>query len=64
MRTPNIVLTKHCETAKLEVLREASRIGFADLDEGRFANAPAERLEGFIAGLGREAAERVRKAGV
>lgn len=51
------------EAAKLEALREAARIGFADLDEGRFVDVPADRLEDFIAGLGREAETRVRKAG-
>ncbi|CUX48098.1 hypothetical protein H009_17813 [Agrobacterium tumefaciens str. Cherry 2E-2-2] len=50
------------EAAKLEALREASRIGFTDLDEGRFVDVPSDRLEGFIAGLGREAETRVRKA--
>lgn len=64
MPTRNIVLTGHAEMAKLEALRQASRIGLADLDEDRFADVPADRLEDFIAGLGREAAERVGKAGV
>lgn len=60
MPTRNIVLTGHAGTAKLRALREASRIGFVDLDEGYM---PADRLEDFIAGLGREAAERVNKTG-
>lgn len=52
------------DAAKLEALREAARIGFTDLDEGRFVDVPSDRLEGFIAGLGRKAEARVRKTGV
>lgn len=51
------------EAAKLEALRDAARIGFADLDEGRFVDVPSDHLESFIAGLGREAETRVRKTG-
>lgn len=51
------------EVAKLKALREAARVGFADLDEGRFDDVPADRLEDYIGGLGREAAARVSKAG-
>lgn len=51
------------EAAKLEALREASRVGFTELDEDRFVDVPADRLEGFIAGLGRKAGARVRKTG-
>ena len=44
MPTRNVVLTTHheevidglVEAAKLEALREAASVGFADLDEGRF----------------------------
>jgi len=50
------------EAAKLKALREAANVGFADLDEGRFEDVPDDRLEDYIAGLGREAAARVRKA--
>lgn len=52
------------ESAKLEALREAARVGFADLDEGRFDNVPGAELEDYIGGLGREAEARARKAGV
>ena len=52
------------EAAKLEALREAARVGFADLDEGRFEDVPADTLEDYVGGLGREAAARARKAGV
>jgi antitoxin ParD1/3/4 len=51
------------EAAKLEALREAARAGFADLDEGRFDDVPANRLEDYIGGLGQEGAARARKAG-
>lgn len=50
------------EAVKLEALREAARTGFADLDEGRFTDLPSDRLEDYIAGLGREAETRIRKA--
>lgn len=50
------------EAAKLKALREAANVGFADLDEGRYEDVPADRLEDYIAGLGREAAARARKA--
>jgi len=52
------------EAVRLEALREAARIGFSDLDEGRFVDVPADRLESFIAGLGRDAEMRTRKAGI
>ncbi|SCB49565.1 type II toxin-antitoxin system ParD family antitoxin [Rhizobium multihospitium] len=50
------------EAAKLEALREAAHIGFVDLDEGRFTDVPADQLDHFIAGLGREASARIRKS--
>lgn len=49
------------EAAKLKALREAAKIGFADLNEGRFDDVPADRLEDYIGSLGREAAARARK---
>jgi len=49
------------EAAKLQALREAARIGFADLDEGRFDDVPDEKLENFIGDLGRVAEARGRK---
>ncbi|ATQ69973.1 MULTISPECIES: type II toxin-antitoxin system ParD family antitoxin [Methylosinus] len=39
------------EAAKLEALREAARIGFTDLDEGRFDAVPGAELEDYIGGL-------------
>jgi antitoxin ParD1/3/4 len=50
------------EAAKLEALREAARIGFADLDEGRYVEfVSMDELEHYIGQLGREAEERARK---
>lgn len=47
------------EAARLQALREAARVCFADLDEGRFDDVPYHKLEGYIGNLGREAAARV-----
>jgi antitoxin ParD1/3/4 len=52
------------EAAKLQALRDAAQIGFADLDESRFVDIPDNELEDFIADLGREAAIQQRKASV
>lgn len=51
------------EALKLKALQQAARAGFADLDEGRFTDVSDDGLDDFIAGLGREAEARVRKAG-
>jgi len=48
--------------ARLEALREASRVGWADLDEGRYSDFDDDELEGVIEELGRRAGERVRAA--
>lgn len=47
--------------AKLKALREAARIGFADLDQGRFADASDDQLEDYVGELGREVGERIGK---
>ena len=49
------------EDAKLEVLREAARIGFADIDRGRFVDVSDDQLEGYIGELGCKARERIGK---
>lgn len=49
------------EDAKLEVLREAARIGFADIDQGRFVDVPDDQLEDYIGELGRKAREQIDK---
>ena len=50
------------ETTTLSVLRRAVRVGFADLDEGRFVDVPTDGLEAFISTLGHEAARRLNEA--
>jgi antitoxin ParD1/3/4 len=51
------------EAAKLEALRNAARVGFADLDDGRFDAVAGAELEDYIGGLGRDAEARARGAG-
>ena len=51
------------DVAKLATLREAARIGFGDIDAGRFQDISDGELETFIAGLGRQASERLRTSG-
>ena len=46
------------EAARLEALREAARIGFADLDAGRATDVDAEALPALIRTLGQEAEAR------
>jgi antitoxin ParD1/3/4 len=51
------------ESAKLRALQQAARVGFGDLEEGRFADVPDHELEDYIGRLGREAgrqADRTR----
>lgn len=43
------------EAAKLKAMQDAARVGFADLDDGRFDEVDDDALEGYIAELGREA---------
>lgn len=50
------------EASKLEALQNAARLGFADLEEGRFTDIADDELENAITALGREAEARVRKA--
>lgn len=49
------------ETAKLEALRAAAQHGFTDIDEGRFTDVADDRLDDFIAALGRDAEARLAK---
>lgn len=48
------------QAARLEALREAARVGFADLEEGRYRDLGDDELDGFVEALGRRASERVR----
>jgi antitoxin ParD1/3/4 len=49
------------EATKLEALQKAARLGFADLDEGRFTDIADDELEDVIGALGHEAEARLRK---
>lgn len=51
------------EVAKLAALQEAAAAGFRDIDEGRFQDVADNNLEQFIGALGRQASDRVRRAG-
>ena len=46
------------ESAKLQALREAARVGFSDLEEDRAQTFSDAELEGTIAALGRQASRR------
>jgi antitoxin ParD1/3/4 len=47
------------EAAKLTALQEAARVGFADLDEGRYLEVDTDALESVIRDLGRQANQRL-----
>lgn len=52
------------EAAKLEALREAARIGFKDIDEGRFTELNSDDdVDAFMEARGRKALQRVSQAG-
>ncbi|MDW6025784.1 type II toxin-antitoxin system ParD family antitoxin [Mesorhizobium sp. BAC0120] len=48
------------EEARLAALKEAARIGLLNIDEGRFQHISDDRLEEFVAELGRQASARAR----
>ena len=50
------------EAAKLNALQEAARLGFADLDAGRYRDISDDDLGTVIEQLGRKAGEQVRSA--
>jgi len=50
------------EAAKLEALREAARVGFSDLDQGRFQEIAENSLDLAIEDLGRKASAELRRA--
>ncbi|KQO76891.1 type II toxin-antitoxin system ParD family antitoxin [Rhizobium sp. Leaf262] len=41
------------ELAKLQALQEAAKVGFSDLDQGRFLDVADEELENVISTLGK-----------
>lgn len=51
------------EDAKLEALKQATRLGWADVAAGRFADVSDDQLEDFIGQLGRRATEVAKTAG-
>ncbi len=46
------------DAAKLEILRQTARAGFADFDAGRFIELRDDEIEDVIGELGRQARER------
>ena len=50
------------EDAKLEVLKQAARRGWADVSAGRYADVADDQLEDFIGQLGRRAAQAAKTA--
>jgi antitoxin ParD1/3/4 len=51
------------DAAKLEALREAARVGWRDLEAGRYRDVREETLADYIGQLGERASERVRAKG-
>lgn len=51
------------EAARLEALREAARVGFSDIDEGRFQDIGEEEIDEVIGALGQEAEMRAGRGG-
>lgn len=49
------------EAGKLEALRQAADLGFADLEQGRFTDVPVQKLADHIARIGREAIQQAGK---
>jgi antitoxin ParD1/3/4 len=49
------------EEAKLALLREAARVGFAAIDEGRFVELESDAIGSLIDGLGRQARAESRR---
>ncbi len=51
------------ETAKLLALQEAARLGFTDLEQGRYSEIEAHELENFMAELGKIAKTKAMTGG-
>ncbi|NWA28525.1 type II toxin-antitoxin system ParD family antitoxin [Pseudomonas gingeri] len=47
------------ESAKLEVLRQATSVGLMDLEQGRFIDVESDQLEQLFADIGEKAAASV-----
>lgn len=48
---------------RLQRLREAANVGFADIEAGRYRDVSSDELEDFIAEVGRRASATLRSAG-
>ena len=48
------------EEAKLKVLKQAARVGWADVSAGRYTDVSDDGLEEFVGQLGRRAAQLVK----
>lgn len=45
------------EDAKLKALKQAARLGWADVSAGRYVDVAGDRLEDFVGQMGRRAAQ-------
>ena len=50
------------EGAKLKALRQAARLGWADVSAGRYTDVADDQLEDFVGQLGRTAARQAKTA--
>jgi antitoxin ParD1/3/4 len=57
-----IAVRERREDAKLEVLKQAARQGWADVSAGRYADVADDQLEDFVGQLGRRAAQAAKTA--
>jgi antitoxin ParD1/3/4 len=51
------------EGAKLQVLRQAARQGWADVSAGRYVDVADDQLEDFMGQLGHQAEQRAKTSG-
>lgn len=51
------------EGAKLKALKQAARLGWADVSAGRYADVADDQLEDFVGQLGHRAAQLAKTAG-
>lgn len=64
MSTCHVVwIDKAGEVDKFSALQEAARVGFADIDQGRFVDVADSDLDRLVNSLGRLAADRIHGRG-
>ena len=63
MPTRDIGRTDHLDESGVQRLREAARIGFADIGEGRYRDVLPDDLKDFITEIGRRAGVSLRNIG-